>query len=94
MPSRTGKTPSGIGTLTRYCAQNSKPHTQLTMFTFSLPCPLSLIIYSAYSTRMCHPLRHLLPIAICHSLFATCHLPFAFCHLLFAIPLLPRAMHR
>ena len=81
MPSRTGKTPSGIGTLTRYCAQNSKSHTQLTVFTFSLPCPLSLIIYSAYSTRMCHPLRHLLPIAICHSLFAICHLPCAICHL-------------
>ena len=75
------------------CPKLKKPHTQLTMFTFSLPCPLSLLIYSAYSMRMCHPLRHLLPITICHSLFAICHLPFSFCLLLFAIPLPPHATH-
>ena len=67
------------------CPKLKKPHTQLTVFTFSLPCLRSLLIYSIYSTCMCHPLRHLLPIAICHSLFAICHLPFAICHLPFAI---------
>ena len=64
------------------CPKTQKPHAQLTEFTFSLPHLFSLPIYSIYSMRMCHPLCHLLPITICHLLFAICHSPFALCHAL------------
>ena len=79
MPSRTGKTPSGIGTLTRYCAQNSKTSHPADRVHLFPPLP-----------SFSHHLLRLLdayvppsapPIANCYLPFAICHLPFAICHL-------------
>ena len=85
MPSRTGKTPSGIGTLTRYCAQNSETSHPADRVHLFPPLPFFshhlLHLLDAYVPPSAPPIANrYLPFAICHLPFAICLLPFAICH--------------